>query len=467
MRRYYLHQLKYILVVLAVLAAGILAYHTGLYYLAKQGMEYRFAIEAIYRILALSGVLILGGMILRLFAIWLRNFHRIVLSAFAALLFTVYSLGSFAFLFANYGGWILKEPTDQQMPDGNLVVTVPTDEGNDYYYAEPRYGIARKPFTWNPERTAQSLSKLYGVPFTADESSAEDVVYLCDSYPMLKTRVYAIGVSQDAYFDDDFRALLTQQSLIDAWESHFKNGEDMIYYNWGTTLEPRVVGALCVYYTRRVQHAQDIASFVRDEIGNSDRWKQFDGCLYVIIKDESADNADYVCRIPFGQDEKQYEDADEVLSLIDETYPDEEDSKKDAVADSPAGNSELPADTVQDSAASSGDTQAESALTRAQQHVRDGYRQLYQDYFVGDNYSFIEDADPGGNSRVILFENMDYVYYLQFRQDTDDKTGGEYGYYEVKKCSDGAWTSDDAVLLDVYRYVYDTAQTADTGDTSW
>ena len=76
--------------------------------------------------------------------------------------------------------------SDEKMPDGNLVVAVPYGLESIHHYAEPVGLFFRREFDFDEVRTADSLSKIYGVTFQALREENCQWVYGSDAYPEIE-----------------------------------------------------------------------------------------------------------------------------------------------------------------------------------------------------------------------------------------------------------------------------------------
>ena len=86
----------------------------------------------------------------------------------------------------------------------------------------------------------------------------------------------------------------------------------------------------------------------------------------------------------------------------------------------------------------------------------DGYHAVFEQLFQDRGYDFQESSDARGNLRVILFEDAEKVEYLMYDRESENGECGLYVYYSVNRNVDGSWSPENARILDIYAWVYDT-----------
>ena len=109
----------------------------------------------------------------------------------------------------------------------------------------------------------------------------------------------------------------------------------------------------------------------------------------------------------------------------------------------------------------------EGGLDEAYQLIVDGYRAVFEQFSRSKGYTFQEDHDAKGNLRIILFEDEEKVEYLMYDRESENGKCGLYVYYSVDKNEDGSWAPDQARILDMYAWVYDTSEVISSGKTGW
>ena len=112
-------------------------------------------------------------------------------------------------------------------------------------------------------------------------------------------------------------------------------------------------------------------------------------------------------------------------------------------------------------------TAEESGYDEAYQLIVDGYHAVFEQLFQDRGYDFQESSDARGNLRVILFEDAEKVEYLMYDRESENGECGLYVYYSVNKNEDGSWSPENARILDIYAWVYDTDEVISSGKTGW
>ncbi len=109
----------------------------------------------------------------------------------------------------------------------------------------------------------------------------------------------------------------------------------------------------------------------------------------------------------------------------------------------------------------------ESTEFLIQQRILDGYKAIYDSKFKKENYSFEEDYDAKGNSRIILYEDDTEIKYFAYDRESNNEKCGLYVYYSSQKNEDGSWSPMEASILDIYAYVYEKKKVISSGKTYW
>lgn len=125
--------------------------------------------------------------------------------------------------------------SDEKMPDGNLVVAVPYGMESIHHYAEPVGLLYRKDFTFDEERTADSLSKIYGLTFQALREENGQWVYGSDAYPEIEVTNIRYGFTEVNYLDSNFELALTSKMLKEHQEVFASRGVELVSYLYGKT----------------------------------------------------------------------------------------------------------------------------------------------------------------------------------------------------------------------------------------
>lgn len=219
-----------------------------------------------------------------------------------------YSLIAFIFLVMQFIGYSFNRDSETTMKDGNLRIGR-TDAGYvvDVDYAEPVTVFARKCFTWDPKRYAESLSKIYDTEFIYVGDDSGYPTFYSDDYPNIYPKVYGI----DDEIDEDLRYLVTSSRLQEEWETYFTHGEDLVRYvpekYYGTESERSPVYALVVYRDKQGETSEDIAAFIKGECESAKRpdgkglYDNLNGSIYLLFKDEPDGEILSTRNIPYGK----------------------------------------------------------------------------------------------------------------------------------------------------------------------
>ncbi len=287
----------------------LIGYFLGKSGIQNTGLEYRFWVEAIFRIMVwfvpalFVGILLLLGCIRQ----WKRKSGSRWVLAIALIVYgLVAAFLSFWYILFN----VFTMTTDEVMPDGNLIVAVP--EGMEYYhhYAEPVGLFFRRDITFDDERFADSLSKIYGVSFRAEKADGEETVYVSDMYPGIEIIIIRHGYTENTYLDTNFEYALTSQKLEEHQGIFGEQGVDLVPYVFGRTEENpegyRTYYAVLITDENQEDAATAIAEFIQTTLKEDMRadgkncWERVDGSIFLVIRNEETGEAESVRNIPFS-----------------------------------------------------------------------------------------------------------------------------------------------------------------------
>lgn len=99
--------------------------------------------------------------------------------------------------------------------------------------------------------------------------------------------------------------------------------------------------------------------------------------------------------------------------------------------------------------------------------IFEGYKQIYKLHFQSNGYSYREDYDAKGNSRIILFEDFEHIDYLVYDKDSTNGNCAIYVYYSSNKDENGSWSPMDAEIKDFFAYEYKTGKVVRGNKHDW
>ena len=272
------------------------------YYLGKGsgegiGLEYRFWVDACFRIWVwFVPILFVGVLLLKTcIRLWQKQSPwRWPLS----LLAVVCGGGAlyFSFFYFLFCGFTMT--SDERMPDGNLVVAVPSSMESVHHYAEPVGLFFRREFTFDEERTAESLSKIYGVTFRALREENGQWFYGSEAYPEIEVSDITYGFRESNYLDNNFNLALTGKMLEEHQEVFVSQGIELVPYIFGRSEEnPEGKGiytAVSVSEENKEQAAEAIAEFIKKTLKEDLRpdgksiWDCVDGSIFLVTGTEDG-----------------------------------------------------------------------------------------------------------------------------------------------------------------------------------
>lgn len=275
----------------------------------KQNLEYRFWVDACFRIWVwFVPVLFMGITLLKA---CVRKWKQHSLWKW---ILTVLSLGYigvalyFSFIYVLVALFTLT--FDEKMPDGNLVVAVPYGMESIHHYAEPVGLLFRKEFTFDEERTADSLSKIYGISFEALREENGQWIYGSDVYPEVEVTDVLYGFMESNYLDNNFSLALTSKILEAHQEVFASQGIELVSYIFGQSeANPDGKGiytAVLVSEENKERAANAIAEFIKVTLHNDMRsdgesiWDCVDGSIILVTDTGKEGKYKSIRNIPFA-----------------------------------------------------------------------------------------------------------------------------------------------------------------------
>ena len=319
----------------------------------RQGLEYRFWVDACFCIwvwfvpILLVGVMLLKACIKK----WKRkNAWKWILSV---LLVGYSGVAVYAsFLYILFSAFTMT--SDERMPDGNLVVAVPYGMESIHHYAEPVGMLFRRDISFDEKRTAESLSKIYGVNFQALREENGQWIYGSDAYPEIEVTNIRYGFSEINYLDNNFSLALTSKMLKEHQDVFDSHGVELVSYLYGKSeVNPNGLGtyaAVLVSEENKERAAEAIAEFIKLTLQEDLRpdsksiWDCIDGSVFLVVETEESGKYQSIRNIPFAH-KPQYswifdtsvtaEELAEEIVINKETDGKEEDELPECIEKSP------------------------------------------------------------------------------------------------------------------------------------
>lgn len=300
---------KIILSVIIVYVAVLIVYFLGKAAIQNTGLEYRFWVEIVFRIVVwfvpalFIGVLLLLGCI----KLWKRKSgSRWVLT----IALTAYCLAAayLSFWYVLFHAFTMT--SDEKMPDGNLVVAEPYGLESYHHYAEPVGVFFRQNIMFDDERFADSLSKMYDVDFQAKAAGSEETVFVSETYPGIEVKIMRHGYTENTYLDNNFTYVLTSQKLTEHREIFEECGVELVSYVFCRTEEnPKGYGsyyAVLITEENQENAADAIARFIQTTLRDDLRadgescWESVDGSIFLVAKDGETGEHKSFRNVPFS-----------------------------------------------------------------------------------------------------------------------------------------------------------------------
>lgn len=276
------------------------------------GLEYRFWVDACFRIWVwFVPVLLVGGLLLKAcIRLWKgKKLWRWVLTVLLVGYISIMAYLSFLYALVN----VFTLTSDKKMPDGNLVVA---SWVSSYHYAEPVGLLFRREFSFDEERTADSLSKIYGATFRPLRKENDQWVYGSDAYPGIEVTNISYSFIGPYYLDNDLELSLTSKMLEKHQEVFHSRGVELVSYLYGQSeVNPEGLGtytAVLVSEGNMELAAEAIAEFIKVTLKEDLRpdgkntWKCVNGRICLVTDTEENCKYKGICNIPFALKSKYF-----------------------------------------------------------------------------------------------------------------------------------------------------------------
>ena len=280
----------------------------------RQGLEYRFWMDACFRIWVwFAPILFAGTMLLRsCIRQWKGNSSRKNPWRWVLLVLTIGFAGAAVYTSLFYVLFSAFTMTsEEKMPDGNLVVAVPSGMESVHHYAEPVGLLFRRKFTFDEKRTADSLSKIYEVPFQALREENGQWIYGSDAYPEIEVTNIRYGYMETDYLDNNFELALTGKMLQEHQELFASCDVELVSFLFGQSeVNPEGLGtytAVLVSEENKERAAEAISAFIKITLQEDLRpdgksiWERVYGSIFLVVETEERGNYRSIRNIPFSR----------------------------------------------------------------------------------------------------------------------------------------------------------------------
>ena len=276
----------------------------------RLGLEYRFWADACFRIWVwFVPILFAGTMLLRAcIRQWKRkSTWRWILSVLLVGYIGLAVYASLLYVLIN----VFTITSDEKMPDGNLVVAVPYGLESIHHYAEPVGLFFRREFDFDEVRTAESLSKIYGVTFQALREENGQWIYGSDAYPEIEVTNIRYGYTEVSYLDNDLELALSSRMLKEHQDVFDSHGVELVSYLYGQSeVNPNGLGtytAVLGSEENKERAAEAIAEFIQLTLQEDRRpdgksiWDGVDGSVFLVVETEESRKYQSIRNIPFAR----------------------------------------------------------------------------------------------------------------------------------------------------------------------
>ena len=290
----------------------VISYYIGKTAAGNAELEFRFWVDVLFRIIVWFVPVILIGIVCFLSCVkqWKKRSRARWIVSFALIVYGV-AAAYVSFLYVFFSAFTIT--SDQKMSDGNLVVAVPHGLDCYHHYAEPVGIFFRRNISFDEERLANSLSKIYDVNFMNQRLDSGETVYVSDAYPGIEVKILRHGYTESDYLDNDLKYALTSQKLEEHRTIFDKNGVELVPYIFGKTKEPEGYGtydAVLITDENKEEAATAIAEFIRTTLKDDLRtdgescWSNVDGSIFLVVKNEETGEYHSIRNIPFSLNPK-------------------------------------------------------------------------------------------------------------------------------------------------------------------
>lgn len=287
----------------------VIAYCLGRTIAGNLELEFRFWVDVLFRIVVWFVPALLIGIMILLACVkqWKKRSGARWIVTFILVIYGL-AIAYLSFLYIFFSAFTIT--SDKKMADENLVVAVPHGLDCYHHYAEPVGIFFRRDISFDEERLADSLSKIYDASFLVQKADNGKVVYISDAYPGIEVKILRHGYTESTYLDNDLKFALTSQKLEEQKDIFDEHRVELVPYVFGRTEElpdgNGTYNAVLVTDENQEAAAVAIAEFIKTTLREDLRtdgkscWNSVDGSIFLVINQEGTLEYNCIRNIPFS-----------------------------------------------------------------------------------------------------------------------------------------------------------------------
>lgn len=315
-------------VVIVFYVAATITYHACLSIAKNNGFDLRLWVEMVHRIILWGIPAIFIGYLLLILFLRFRSRHE-KFKWLLNLLMALCVLAAAGIVCLWFLISMITVPSEEKMPDGNLVIGVPDGMETIWHYAEPVGIIFRKDFEFDDEKLAESLSKIYALHFTVTQGKDGNRIFVASEFPEIEVRIIRQGYQTYSYLDTNLELMLASDLLFkhkDIFEKENISIESYaLQYNPnprnGVTSDIPYFGVM-IDEENKESAAKAIAEFIKVSIRDDKRndgvgcWDNLTGKILLLKEDENGQIQSFRS-IPFSKTPEHWWTFDENVTYED------------------------------------------------------------------------------------------------------------------------------------------------------